>query len=52
MVDVDVAGMVQAASQHCHSDVCCDLHKAHQCHLVERGEMDVCEGCVGMVVAV
>ncbi len=51
MVDVDVVWMVQAASQHYHSDVCCNRHEAHQCHLVERGKMDVREGCVGMVVA-
>ena len=51
MVDIDVVGMVQAASQRCHSDVCCDHHKAHQCHLVEREEMDVRKDCVGVVVA-
>ncbi len=50
-MDVDVVGMVQAASQRCHSDVHCDCHKAHQCHLVEREEMDVHKGCVSMVVA-
>jgi hypothetical protein len=35
-VDIDVVGMVQAASQRCHSDVRCDCHEAHQCHLVDR----------------
>ena len=51
VVDVNLVGMVQAASQRCHSDVCCDQHKVHHCHLVEREEMDVRKGCVGMVVA-
>jgi hypothetical protein len=51
VVDVNVVGMVQAASQRCHSDICCNPHEAHQCHLVERGKMDVRKGCVGMVVA-
>jgi hypothetical protein len=50
-VDVDVVGMVQVASQRCHSDICCDRHEVHQCHLVERDDMDIREGCVGMVVA-
>ena len=50
-VDVNLVGMVQVASQRCHSDVCCNRHEAHQCHLVERGKMDVREGCVGVVVA-
>ena len=51
VVDVDMGGMVQAASQRCHSDVRCDCHEAHQCHWVEREEMDVRKGCIGMVVA-
>ncbi len=51
MVDVNVVGMVKAESQCCHSDIRCDRHEAHQCHLVERKEMDVREGCVGVVVA-
>jgi hypothetical protein len=50
-MDVDVVGMVQVASQRCHSDICCDCHEAHQCHLVEREEMDVHKGCVCVVVA-
>ena len=50
MVDVNMVGMVQAASQRCHSDVRCNYHEAHQCHLVERRKMDVREGCIGMVV--
>ncbi len=50
-MDVNVVGMVQVASQRCHSDVRCDHHEVHQCHLVEREEMDVRKGCVGMVVA-
>ncbi len=51
VANINVVGMVQAASWHCHSDIYCDCHDAHQCHLVEREEMDVCKGCVGMVVA-
>jgi hypothetical protein len=51
VMDVNVVGMVQVASQRCHSDVRCDHHEVHQCHLVEREEMDVRKGCVGMVVA-
>ncbi len=50
-MDVNVVEMVQAANHRCHSDVCCDCHEAHQCHLVEREEMDVREGGVGVVVA-
>ncbi len=51
VVEVDVVGMVQAASQRCHSDFCCYRHKVHQCHLVEREKMDVCESYIGVVVA-
>ena len=51
-MDVDVVGMVQVASQRCHFDVRCNRHEAHQCHLVERGKIDVREGCVGVVVAI
>ncbi len=32
VVDINVVGVVQAASQRCYSDVCCNCHEAHQCH--------------------
>jgi hypothetical protein len=51
VVNVNVVGMVKAASQQCHSDVRCDCHEAHQCHLVKKKKMDVLEDCVGMGVA-
>jgi hypothetical protein len=53
VANIDVVGMVQAASQRCHSDsdVHCDCHEAHQCHLVKRKKMDVLEDCIGVGVA-
>jgi hypothetical protein len=51
VVDINMVGMVQAASQCCNSDIRCDHHEVHRCHLVEREEMDVCKVCVGVVVA-
>ncbi len=39
VMDVGMVGMVQAENQRCHSDVRCDRHEAHQCHLVDREEI-------------